>query len=485
MSRVLPSTLRRLPVAMLVVAAAATLAAAAGIGVRSTYGAAAAVDEPQYLLSALSLAEDGDLDIADELAARRWTAYTDAQLPVQTATLDGGRQLSPHDPLLPLLLSPAVGLGGWVAAKIQLALLAGAVAAMALWLAVRRFGVPLTLSATGAAIAAVSAPLAVYGQQVYPELPAALAVLIGVAALTGRLCGGGVVALGAVVVALPWLSVKYVPVAAALAAAGLVMLLRSGRARAAALTAAGLSACAAAYLVVHRIVWGGWTVYASGDHFTAAGELSVVGTDPDYAGRSLRLVGLLVDRGYGLVAWQPAWLLAVPAVAALCRARPRGWAVLVLPLVVGWLVATFPALTMHGFWWPGRQVVVVLPLAVVGVLWWLAHFGRPVQVVGLLLGLAGVATYAALLLDGWAGELTWVVGFEQVDDPLYAVRRLLLPDYRTGGPGLWFRHSAWVAAVGALAVAGWRWAPRRAHADPRPPLTRPITPATLSTGGSR
>jgi hypothetical protein len=470
---------------MLVVAVAATLAAAAGIGVRSTYGAAAAVDEPQYLLSALSLAEDGDLDIADELAARRWSAYAAAQLPVQTATLDGGRQLSPHDPLLPLLLAPAVGLGGWVAAKIQLALLAGAVAAMALWLAVRRFAVPPKLAVTGVTLAAVSAPLAGYGQQVYPELPAALAVLISVAALTGRLRGGGVVALAAAVVALPWLSVKYVPIAAVLAATGLVLLLRSGRARAAALTAIALSACSAAYLVVHRAVWGGWTVYASGDHFTATGELSVVGTDPDYAGRSLRLVGLLVDRGYGLVAWQPAWLLAVPAVAALCRAKPPGWAALVVPLAVGWLVATFPALTMHGFWWPGRQVVVVLPLAVVGVLWWLARAVRPVRVAGLLLGLAGVVTYAALLLDGWAGELTWVVGFEQVDDPLYAVRRLLLPDYRTGGPGLWVRHGAWVAAVGALAVAGWRSVRQREYADPCPPAARSTVPVALSTGGSR
>ena len=491
MSDLPPAVWRRgLPAALLVVAVAATLAAAAGIGVRSTYGAAAAVDEPQYLLSALSLAEDGDLDIADELAARRWSPYADAQPPVQTAARADGRQLSPHDPLLPLLLAPAIALGGWVAAKIQLALLAGVVAALALWLAVRRFAVPLPLAAAGVAIAATSAPLAVYGQQVYPELPAALAVLVGIVAVTGRMHAGGLAVLTASVVALPWLSAKYVPVAAVLAAAGLVLLLRSGRARAAALTAAGLGACAAAYVVVHRIVWGGWTVYASGDHFTAAGELSVIGTDPDYAGRSLRLVGLLVDRGYGLVAWQPAWLLAVPAVAALCRARPRGWAALVVPLGVGWLVATFPALTMHGFWWPGRQVVVVLPLAVIAVVWWLSRAPRPVLVAGLLLGLAGVATYAALLVDGWVGELTWVVGFEGVDDPLYAVRRLLLPDYRAGGSGLWIRHVAWVAAMGGLAVAGWRSArPRppddpRVPFDPRPPSVRSSVPVTLLTGGS-
>ena len=65
-------------------------AAGLGAGVRSTYGGPAAVDEPQYLLSALSLYEDHDLDIADELAERRYLAFHDADLPVQTAVRPDG-----------------------------------------------------------------------------------------------------------------------------------------------------------------------------------------------------------------------------------------------------------------------------------------------------------------------------------------------------------------------------------------------------------
>ena len=49
------------------------------------------------------------------------------------------------------------------------------------------------------------------------------------------------------------------------------------------------------------------------------------GEDPDYFGRSQRLGGLLLDRGFGLAAWMPAYLLAVPALAALARRRPAGW----------------------------------------------------------------------------------------------------------------------------------------------------------------
>ena len=46
----------------------AFLGAAAGIRVPATHGAQTTADEPQYLLTAISLAEDRDLDIADELA---------------------------------------------------------------------------------------------------------------------------------------------------------------------------------------------------------------------------------------------------------------------------------------------------------------------------------------------------------------------------------------------------------------------------------
>ena len=134
---------------MVLVGLLAVLSAGLGIGVPATYGGHAAVDEPQYLLSALSLWEDHDLDIADELADRRYLAFHDADLPVQTAVRPDGSQLSPHDPLLPVLLAVPMGLGGWVAAKLTLAVLAGILAALLLWTAVRRFAVPPRLAGAG------------------------------------------------------------------------------------------------------------------------------------------------------------------------------------------------------------------------------------------------------------------------------------------------------------------------------------------------
>ena len=57
----------------------------------------------------------------------------------------------------------------------------------------------------------------------------------------------------------------------------------------------------------------------------------MIGSHPDYFGRSRRLVGLFVDRDFGIAAWQPAWLLLIPALGALAGRRPSGGAALALP----------------------------------------------------------------------------------------------------------------------------------------------------------
>ena len=443
------------------VALVAVAAAALGIGVPATPDEPVAVDEPQYLLTALSLAQDGDLDIGNQLAERQWRRFTTVEPPVETVVQPDGSQVSPHDPLLPMLLAVPMGLGGWVAAKLAMSLLAGALAALALWVAVRRLGVSLPVAAVGVGIAAASAPLAVYGQQVYPELPAALACLAGVAALTGATDRRQLILLTAAVVALPWLSVKYAPVAAALAAVGLVRWWRAGARRQAAAMGAALVVAAGAYLLAHVVVWGGVTVYASGDHFQDIGELGVMGTDPSFGFRSWRIIDLLVDRTFGLVAWQPAWLLLVPALAALAAGmpeRPGGVrAALVLPLVAGWLVATYPALTMHGHWWPGRQVVVVLPLALLVILGWLERSGTAIRTTAAALGLAGVFTYGGLLVDGYTGELAWVNHFADTDAPVHRLLNPLLADY-----GHTTSNFVWLGSLTAVAAAAYLLARRRA-----------------------
>ncbi|MDQ4143841.1 MAG: hypothetical protein M3198_08905 [Actinomycetota bacterium] len=442
--------------ALLAVAFIGTLAAGLATPIRSSHLARTTGDEPQYLLTAISVAEDRSLDIADEHASERYRPFHEIRLAPQAKLLSGGRMVSPHDPLLPLLLALPVSLGGWFAAKLGLAVLAGGLAAVTLWVAVRRFGVPALSAAVAVGVFAASAPLAIYGSQVYPEVPAALAFIVGVACLTGALRPAELVALGASVVVLPWLSIKFVPVAAALAILGLLRLRKEGRMPELAFLAGALAIAAAAFLVGHLAWYGGVTPYAAGSHFADAGQLSVVGRDPNVVGRSTRLIGLLVDRTFGLGAWQPAWILVIPALAALVRLRPPRSAALVVPLAVGWLTASFVALTMHGWWWPGRQVVVVLPAAVVLIAWWASQArGRFIALAAM--GAMGVANYAWLLADGWSGRITLAVDFHTTRSLPYRLAATLLPDYQTYSAATWFLHGAWVIAAVLLAAGGARY----------------------------
>ena len=442
---------------------AAALAAAAGARVPSTFNAQAGVDEPQYLLTAISIGEDGDLDISDELAQQRWRVFHAGALPEQTRPLTDGRRVSPHDPLLPMLLALPMLAGGWLAAKLTLAALAGLLAAATAWVAIRRFDVAERVALPVVAVFSLSAPLAVYGNQVYPEVPAALAAVLGVAAVTGSLRRRGIWVLAAAVIALPWLATKYVPVAVALVAVAGVKLWHEGRRKPLLGLAITFTAAWAVFALVHLVVWTGLTSYASGDHFVG-GEFTAVGRNPNYAGRSRRLVGLLVDREFGLAAWQPAWLLLVPGVARLVRGRPHGWLALTLPLAVGWLTATFVALTMQGYWFPGRQVVVVLPLGVIAIA--VAARELPwLRVAAVAAGLLGIWSYAWLLGAGMAGDINWVVNFFTVADPWYRLWRGALPHYLEVTSGTWIRHGAWLAAAAPAIAARTLGLSKRSRGD--------------------
>ncbi len=444
---------RRLVLVALVVAAWVSM----GIPVRATHGAQTTADEPEYLMTALSLAEDRSLDVSDERLSRRYRPFHEALLPVQTLRRADGSRVSPHDPLLPAALAVPMRLGGWVAAKATLALLAGVLAASTLWVTVQRFAVPLRTATVTVLAFAVAPPLAVYATQVYPEIPAALAVVVAIGCLTGPLRRWGTAGVLVCVVALPWLAVKYVPIAAVLSLA-LGTRLWSGRGpaeRRRILVALGvLTAAGVTYLVAHRAWYGGWTVYAAGDHFVS-GEFTVVGGRPNVVGRSVRLVGLLVDRHFGLGVWQPLFLAVPVVLGAVLRHRPANWALPVIVLGAGWLNATFVALTMHGFWWPGRQIVVVVPAVVPLVAWWAARSStaRRIVMVGLV---AGAANFAWLVVEGWAHRLTWVVDFDMTSNPLVRTLRVLLPDYRSAEAGDWALHGAWIVAVAALVWMGRR-----------------------------
>lgn len=479
---------RRLARAMVLVAVITLGWCAAFAWARATYDARTTADEPQYLMTAISLAEDHSLDVGDERADGRYRSFHEVGLPLQEAIRPDGSRVSPHDPLLPALLAVPTALGGWLAAKLTLAALAAVLAATMVWISVRRFDVGVGVAAVTVGAFSLVAPLAVYSTQVYPEIVAALAVALGIGAATGPLRRGGVVTAVVAVVALPWLSVKYTPVAAVIGAALVARLWRRGARAPAVGVVVALALAAVVFAGLHEAWYGGLTPYASGRHF-AGGEATVMGSDPDYLARGVRLLGLLDDRGFGLAAWAPGFLLAVPAFAALARRHPPGALLLGSVAVAGWLNATFAALTMHGWWWPGRQVVVVVPAIVLAIAWWAGQVrGGRVAVVGL--GALGMVTAAWLAADVLTGHMTLIIDFERTTNPLVRAWRHVLPDGRDPDPLTAVLRGAWLAVAGGLAALGWRSVGgRRPDAPPSAPVPTltpvPVDSQEFACAGSR
>ena len=439
------------------------------IDARSTYGARVSSDEPQYLLTAMSLWEDLDLDISDELADERYRPFHENRINQQTYALnDSGQELSPHDPLLPILLSVPYGLGGWAGAKVMLSVIIGLTAALTLHIAVSRFG-----AAPGPATWIIGAfftapPLTSYGTQVFPAGSAALALTLGFWAVThpSQRRRWDVLAVVAIV-ALPWLSVKYVP-HATVVAIGLAWKHRSARERLLSLGAA-LGVAGASYLLLHQGVYGGWTVYAAADHFLEGSEFDVVGQRPRLLPRSRRLIGLLIDTQFGIGVWTPSFLAMPAMLAAVGRHRRNLPTVLAGTLVlVGWIVATWVALTMHGWWWPGRQILPVLPFVVIGFAVWVGD--RPRATVGVVCAtVAGTATWLILAWEASTDRRALIVDFYDVASPWYRTLATALPDHQRLNVTDSILTFVWIAILAGTAVWAWRSAqPNGSHRPPAP-----------------
>lgn len=432
------------------------------IDARSTYGARVSSDEPQYLLTAMSLAEDRDLDISDEIKDERYRVFHEVQLDQQTIELnDAGQELSPHDPLLPLILAVPYAVGGWVGAKMMLSAIMGATAALTLLATVRRLGADPRTSTWIISTFFAAPPLTSYGTHIFPAGPAALCLVLGFLAVTHekrtRLLD--LMALAAIV-ALPWLSVKYVPHAAVIAA-GLAWKHKDSRARL--IEVGGVLAFAGiTYLAAHQGIYGGWTVYAASDHFVGS-EFEVVGRRPRLLPRTRRLIGLLIDKQFGVAAWTPSYLLMPPSLCALARARRDFPVVLAAGLIaVGWAIATWVAFTMHGWWWPGRQVTPILPFVVMMIATWVGERVRAAVAVAAA-STTGAATWLFLAWESSTDRRALIVDFYETANPWYQAWSAMLPNHQR--LNLWdsVLTFAWLAVIGTFTYAAYR----RAGSDGR------------------
>jgi hypothetical protein len=295
-------------------------------------------DEPHYLLVAHSLAFDGDLDLDNNRRERDYRLFYDKpvsgytkskawlleRLPARSslrAQPDAywARRALPTQPVgVSALIAPAYRLGAAWGGRVRytVALLFHALAsALALVVAALcwRFTGSRAVSLLVAGGFALAAPLISYSVPVFPDLPGALLIALGVL-LLARLedrAGGALtaLALGIVSSALPWVHVRFWPSAALLAAAG--AWLARGAPRPAA-TFAWLAlpwALSASGLVwYYELLFGvPWPVSMAPPFSLGIGLLS-------------GWPGLLFDRDHGLLAYAPLAAFAVPGAVVLARA---------------------------------------------------------------------------------------------------------------------------------------------------------------------
>jgi hypothetical protein len=309
-------------------------------------------DEPHYLMVTESLLRDHDLDLTTDYVAGRYGSFYrgDSLEPHYRVRGREGRIYSLHALGLSLLILPAYALGGYAAASLFMALL-GALLARELRLLIRDRGGP----DWAAWALALSPPLLHYAGLVFTEIPAALGVAWALRRLQGRDDSAGSLRsalLGCVLGFLPWLNVRYAPLALILAAWAIST--RPTWRRAAALLAP-LALSLGALAAYHQVLYG------------FADPRRVYGPRPELALRRAPegLQGLLLDQEFGLLVYAPILFLAVPGWFALLRERRRdAVGMLLLVAVVLGTAASWP-MWRGGFNPPGRFLVPVLPVLAV------------------------------------------------------------------------------------------------------------------------
>ena len=367
----------------------------------------------------------------------------------QSVPQPDGELLSPHNPGLSVLLIPGFGLGGLSGAQVQLLLMAAATMSLAFVLASRLTGRPLIswLAALGVGL---SATAFIYSTEIYPEFPAALALTLSLLLVARQRAFGFAdgLLLAAALSATCWLGVKYAPLT--LLVAGF-FLLKAGRAGRITLLAAG-SISAGFFVWFHLHLFGGLTPYGVNAVYAGWNTADIFGGHVEFGERYYRVWGLFIDRRFGIGRWAPLLLAAVPGLALLALGRAPLRLALSL-IVVQALTATFVAITMMGWWFPGRTLLTVLPLFVLPVTLLAARAPLWGRIAVSVLAALTLATTCGLALAGRAGEITIAVDpFDMAFSPYQGLAGIF-PLYTWWTTETWWLTYFWLAIAGLVTGA--------------------------------
>ena len=312
-------------------------------------------DEPHYLLITHSILEDGDFGVQNNYFEADYQNFFRGKIGPHLAV---GTPYSVHGIGLPLLLVPGYAIAGMSGVLVTLALL-GAVLAGSIFRVGRHLGVSDEAATLAASAFALTSPALFLCASAYPELPAAVVVMVVFARLSSQAPSSHYVALALAILVgtLPFFHMKFLLLAIVLWLA-LSVRLPSKRARIAIGAGALVGAAALAVFFYHTT--------GSFDPTSSYGRQRIF-----VSGIPMGLAGLLFDQEYGLAVFAPVYLVGLVGLVTLVRRHT-----FLGVLAVGVLAAVALPGAAHPLWSggnspPARFLFPALPLIAltIGCLW--------------------------------------------------------------------------------------------------------------------
>lgn len=312
-------------------------------------------EEAGWLLEAESLRRGPGFMASqqDQLQAAKafyWTEDSRAALP----------EIS-RDTVFAFLLSPLLAVAGRLGVLIAFA---GFMAFMACQLMVwlEESGLPRGPAAAATGLIVLSAPVWVAGQQVLPDVPGMLLMVLGLRFLTRLDKSPWLSGLGLLAVAglLGWIKLRLAALAGGLVACGGVDLLWRRWGWRKALATSAVIACLAGLAIwfMPKEWWPKAIVFSWGDALVGMRDA------PSLWRAALNaLAGIFLDQNYGILIAAPIYLVALAGVPAALARRPRAACLALAPAFIYLIVI---CLVRWHLWYggqaaPGRLIVLILP----------------------------------------------------------------------------------------------------------------------------
>ena len=327
-------------------------------------------DEPHYLLLTHSLIFDHDLEVGNNYLHEDYLPFF-PHPGIEWHAYDyhgRGEYASFHGIGLSLLLVPAYiacPASPIAAARLTLILLASLVSYHTFRLALDLWGDHRRAWLAWACVTLTS-PLFWFSSQLYPDVPAALGVLVGIRILLGHRRLGAMLLLAGVIAVLPWLHTRYVILAAMLFILALVKWWRTHAPwYDIAAFLAPLSISALLFLWSYAVFYGNPLQNAQYRFFPPRVF--------SWAALKGQAFGLFWDRERGLIPYAPMYLLALSGwVAAVVRKErrlvPATMVLVSYCATVIWATTSLPG-ARSGYSLPARLMVPVIPLCALGVVY--------------------------------------------------------------------------------------------------------------------